>query len=78
MALEGLQACIAARIPDFDCAVIRRRRQLGRVVREGDWSDSTAMALEGVPARAAARIPDLDRLVIRRRRQLGRVMREGD
>src|SRR5690349_10514205 len=77
MALEGLQARPAARIPDLDRLVPRRRRQLGRVVREGYRVDRTAMALERLQARPAARIPDLDRLVPRRRRQLGRVVREG-
>ena len=35
MALEGLQACAAAGVPDLDGAVVGRRRQPGRVVREG-------------------------------------------
>ena len=35
MTLEGLQACAAAGVPDLDGAVVGRRRQPGRVVREG-------------------------------------------
>ena len=35
MALERLEALAAARIPDLDRLVVRRRRQPGRVVGEG-------------------------------------------
>jgi len=35
MALERLQARAAADIPDLDRVVVRRRRQLRRIVREG-------------------------------------------
>src|SRR6266478_4918178 len=78
MALERLQARATARIPYLDCAVVRRRRQPCRVVREGDRGDVTAMALERLQARATARIPYLDCAVVRRRRQPCRVVREGD
>ena len=63
MALERLQALAAARVPDLDRPVVRRRRQPCRVVREGDRRDPIAMALERLQALAAARIPDLDGLV---------------
>jgi hypothetical protein len=52
MALERLQARTAAGIPDVDGAVSGRRRQPGRVVREGHRADWTAMALERLQARA--------------------------
>jgi hypothetical protein len=35
MALERLKARAAARIPDLDGAIVGRRGQPGRVVREG-------------------------------------------
>jgi hypothetical protein len=76
MALERLQARTAARIPDLDGPVPRRRRQPRRVVREDHGADPTAMALERLQARAAAGIPDLDGPVPRRRRQPRRVVRE--
>ena len=50
MALERLQARAAVSIPDLDGAVARRRRQPGRVVREGHGRDPTAMALERLQA----------------------------
>jgi hypothetical protein len=53
-ALERLQARAAAGVPDLDGPVVRRRRQPGRVVREGHGVDRTAMALERLHARAAA------------------------
>jgi hypothetical protein len=77
MALERLQARAAARVPDLDGPVPGRRRQPGRVVREGYRPDKMAMALERLQARAAARVPDLDGPVVGRRRQPGRVVREG-
>jgi hypothetical protein len=77
MALERLQARAAAGVPDLDGPVVGRRRQPGRVVREGHRPDRTAMALERLQARAAAGVPDLDGPVPRRRRQPRRVVREG-
>src|SRR5271156_2030833 len=50
MALERLQALATACIPDLDRAVVRRRREPCRVVREGDRVDRTAMALERLQA----------------------------
>jgi len=52
MALERLQARAAAGIPDLDGPVPGRRRQPGRVVREGHRGDIIAMALERLQARA--------------------------
>src|SRR4051812_14878781 len=77
MALEGLQARPAARIPTLDHTVARRRGQPGRVVREGHRVDPVAMALEGLQTRPATYIPDPDRAVAGRRRQPGRVVRKG-
>ena len=77
MTLERLQALATARIPDLDCAVVRRRRQPCRVGREGHRVDRITMALERLQVLATTRIPDLDRLVARRRRQPCRVGREG-
>ena len=51
MAREGLQARAAAGVPDLDGAVAGRRRQPGRVVREGHGQDLIAMALERLQAR---------------------------
>ena len=48
--LERLQAGPAAGVPDLDRAVVRRRRQPGRVVREGDRPDRIAVALERLQA----------------------------
>ena len=74
MPLKRLEAVAAARIPDLDRAVARRRREPGRVVREGDRQDGVAVPLENLEAVAAARIPDLNRSVVRRRREPGRVV----
>jgi hypothetical protein len=52
MALERLQARAAAGVPDLDGAIVRRRRQPGRVVREGHRLDDIAMALECLQTRA--------------------------
>ena len=54
MALERLQARAAAGVPDLDGVVAGRRRQPGRVVREGHRPDKTAMALERLQARTPA------------------------
>jgi hypothetical protein len=51
MALERLQARAAAGVPDLDGAVPGRRRQPGRVVREGHGADPAAMPLERLQAR---------------------------
>ena len=51
-ALELLQAGAAAGIPDLDGPVVRRRRHLDRVDREGHWPDVTAMAVERLGAGA--------------------------
>jgi hypothetical protein len=74
---KRLQAGAAARIPDLNRLVGRRRREPCRVVREGHGPDLTAMPLERRQAGAAARIPDLNRLVGRRRREPCRVVGEG-
>lgn len=39
MALERLQGLTTVGVPDLDCTVVRRRREPGRVVREGDRAD---------------------------------------
>jgi hypothetical protein len=52
MALERLQTRAGACIPHLDGLVAGRRRQPGRVVREGHRADSTAMALERLQTRA--------------------------
>jgi hypothetical protein len=69
MALERLQAHATAGVPDLNGPVVGRRRQPGRVVREGHREDLTAMALKRLQARAAAGVPDLDGPVVGRRRQ---------
>src|SRR5438552_16162816 len=68
MALKRLEARAAAGVPDLDRAVVRRRREPGRVVREGHRRDGAAVALERLQARAAASAPVLDRTDVRRRR----------
>jgi hypothetical protein len=75
--LERLQARTAASIPDPNGAVVGRRRQPRRVVREGYRADPTAMALERLQARTAAGIPDPNGAIAGRRRQPRRVVREG-
>jgi hypothetical protein len=69
MALERLQACTAAGIPDPNGVVVGRRRQPRRVVREGHRVNKIAMALKRLQARAAASIPDTNGSVPGRRRQ---------
>ena len=54
MILDRLQARAAVSIPDLDGAVVRRRRQPGRVVREGYGPDPIAMALERLQTRTPA------------------------
>ena len=46
VALERLQARAAAGVPDLDGHIVGRRRQPGRVVREGHGVDRIAMSLE--------------------------------
>ena len=46
MALERLQARAAAGVPDLDGAVVRPRRQPGRVVREGHRVDAIVSSVE--------------------------------
>ena len=52
MAVERLEAFPRLRIPDLDGAVVRRRRDMIVVVREGDRPDRAAMALERLEAAA--------------------------
>ena len=65
MPLKRLEAVAAARIPDPDRSIERRRREPGRVVREGHRLDGAAMPLKRLEAVATAYIPDLDRIIER-------------
>ena len=80
MTLERPHARARGCVPDLDRAIPRSRRELPRVVREGDRPDPTptTMPLERPHARARRRVPDLDRAIARSRRELPRVAREGD
>ena len=64
---ESLQAFATARMPDLGYAVARRRRQTGRVARDGYRPNPTAMALSpllplplNTPQILTMRSPDAD------------------
>jgi hypothetical protein len=46
MVLKRLQAVAVSEIPDPECAVARRRREPGRVVRENHREERIAMTLK--------------------------------
>jgi hypothetical protein len=56
MALERLQARAAAGVLDLDGAVLRRRRQLGRVVREQQSISDSVSTVMASAARGALRL----------------------
>src|SRR5256885_1767363 len=65
MALERLQARAAARIPDLD-GVLRRRRYQLRGVGRGDEGGGAARVVVRLLAGAAASIKEQDGLLVRR------------